>query len=189
MDIEEIRKIPLDKILVLDTETTGVDSKAEVLQFSAIWADGTEAANMYIKPVHATEWQSAMAVNHISPMDVAGCPEMSEVKESIETLLGQSKAIVGYNLPFDLNMLYHNGVELPSEDEVEYIDLMIPFAEVCGEWNDYYQDYKWQKLVTCAGYYGYDGDGWYDSLADTRATLYCFKAMLANGDLAGGKQG
>lgn len=30
MNIEEIRKIPLDKILVLDTETTGVDAKAEV---------------------------------------------------------------------------------------------------------------------------------------------------------------
>jgi hypothetical protein len=28
MNIEEIRKIPLDKILVLDTETTGVDAKA-----------------------------------------------------------------------------------------------------------------------------------------------------------------
>lgn len=163
MDIEAIKKIPLDNILVLDTETTGVDSKAEVLQFSAIWANGTEAMNTYIKPVHTTEWPRAMAVNHISPADVAGCPDMSEVKESIETLLGQSKAIVGYNLPFDLNMLYHNGVELPSEDEVEYIDLMIPFAEVCGEWNDYYQDYKWQKLVTCAGYYGYDGGSYDDN--------------------------
>ena len=183
MDIETIRKIPLNKILVLDTETTGVDATAEVLQFSAIWADGTEAANMYIKPVHTTEWPSAMAVNHISPQDVATCPLMSEVKEKIETLLRQSTAIVGYNLPFDLDMLYQNGVELPSEEDVEYIDLMIPFAEIYGEWSDYFDDYKWQKLITCANYYGYQGDGWHDSLADTKATLHCFKAMLKNGDL------
>ena len=183
MDIEAIKKIPLDNILVLDTETTGVDSKAEVLQFSAIWANGTEAMNTYIKPVHTTEWPRAMAVNHISPADVAACPPMSEVKEKIEALLRQSKAIVGYNLPFDLDMLYQNGVELPSEEDVEYIDLMIPFAEIYGEWSDYFDDYKWQKLITCANYYGYQGDGWHDSLADTRATLHCFKAMLKNGDL------
>lgn len=183
MDIKAIRKIPLDKILVLDTETTGVDATAEVLQFSAILANGTEAANMYIKPVHTTEWPGAMAVNHISPCDVAACPEMSEVKNDIEDILKQAKAIVGYNLPFDLEMLRHNGVKLPSEQDVEYIDLMIPFATVYGEWNDLYQDYKWQKLITCAKYYGYHGDGWHDSLADTRATLYCFKAMLKNGDL------
>ena len=183
MDIEAIRKIPLDKILVLDTETTGVDATAEVLQFSAIWADGTEAMNIYIKPTHTTEWTRAMAVNHISPQDVATCPEMSEVKERIETLLGQSKAIVGYNLPFDLGMLYHNGIDLPSEEMVEYIDLMIPFAAVYGEYSLAYGDYKWQKLVTCANYYGYQGDGWHDSLADTKATLHCFKAMLKNGDL------
>ena len=183
MNIEKIRTIPLDKILVLDTETTGVDAKAEVLQFSAIWADGTKAANMYIKPVHTTEWPRAMAVNHISPMDVASCPEMSEVKGRIEALLRQAKVIVGYNLPFDLGMLYHNGIELPPDQCVEYIDLMVPFAAIYGEWSDYFGDYKWQKLITCAKYYGYQGDGWHDSLADTRATLHCFKAMLENGDL------
>lgn len=80
-------------------------------------------------------------------------------------------------------MLWHNGVILPSEESVEYIDLMVPFAEIYGEWSDYFLDYKWQKLMTCAKYYGYHGDGWHDSLADTRTTLYCFKAMLANGNL------
>lgn len=46
MDIEEFKKIPLDKVLVLDTETTGVDSRAEVLQFSAIWRTGEEAMHI-----------------------------------------------------------------------------------------------------------------------------------------------
>lgn len=37
---------------------------------------------------------------------------------------------------------------------------------------------KWQKLQTCAAYYGYAGDGaFHDSLEDVRATLYCFYAM------------
>lgn len=183
MDIEEIKKIPLNRILVIDTETTGLDSKAEVLQFSALWADGTEAMNIYIKPSHTFEWTRAMKVNHISPQDVAACPEISKVKKSIETLLNESRAIVGYNLPFDLEMLRHNGITLPSENAVEYIDLMIPFAEVYGEYSLVYGDYKWQKLVTCAKHYGYQGDGWHDSLADTKATLHCFKAMLKNGDI------
>lgn len=37
--------IIMDKILVLDTETTGLDDNAEILQISAMWGDEVEAIN------------------------------------------------------------------------------------------------------------------------------------------------
>lgn len=42
-----------------------------------------------------------------------------------------------------------------------------------------YGDYKYQKLSTCAEYYGYDwgNDTAHDSLADCKATLFCYNAM------------
>lgn len=30
------------------------------------------------------------------------------------------------------------------------------FAEIYGEWSDYFGEYKWQKLTTCAAYYHFD---------------------------------
>lgn len=173
----------MDKVLVLDTETTGLGHRAEILQFSAIHGDGTVAMNQYIKPNHTSSWPLAMSVNHITPAMVMNAPTIDELKDEIENLLGSADIIVGYNLPFDLQMLRQNGVKLPSKDEVKYVDLMVPFAEVYGDWNDYWENYKWQKLITCAHYYGYTGDGWHDSLADVRATLYCYQKMLECGDL------
>lgn len=183
MNLETVKSIPDDKIIVLDTETTGLDHRAEILQFSAVWGNGEVAMNRYIKPSHTVRWDAAMEVNGITPKKVSKCPKMPKVKKEIEELLAKAKVIVGYNLPFDVGMLEQNGVNLPSAKEVEYIDLMVPFAGIYGEWNDYFGDYKWQKLVTCARYYGYAGTNWHDSLADTKATLYCFKRMLQEGDL------
>lgn len=178
-----IKKITEKQILVLDTETTGVDSKAEVLQFSAIWGHGNLALNTYIKPSHTTEWLRAMAVNNITPDDVAKSPNMEVIAPKIERLFKKAKVIVGYNLSFDLRMLRQNGINLPPEDKVEYVDLMIPFAKIYGVKNYKTGQYKWQKLLTCAKYYGYSKNEWHDSFADAEATLFCFKKMLESGDL------
>lgn len=181
--VVDIKNTSLDKVLVLDTETTGFDENAEILQFSALWGTGRLAMNWYIRPVRHTSWPSAMEVNHITPTMVAHCAPMTALRPQINALLASARVIVGYNLPFDLRMLEQNGIMLPDTGQTEYVDLMIPFARVYGVWNDTYQSYKWQKLITCAKYYGYQGNGWHDSLADTKATLYCFKSMLCNGDL------
>lgn len=183
MNLEELKTIPDNKIIVLDTETTGLDKEAEILQFSAIWGTGEDAMNIYIKPTYTRHWEEAMAVNHITPEMVANCPQMESAKKEIEALLKSAKVIVGYNLPFDLQMLAQNGVKIPALGAVEYIDLMIPFAKIYGEWSRYFGNYKWQKLITCAKYYGYTEDGWHDSLADTKATLFCFRKMLENEEL------
>lgn len=173
----------MDKILVLDTETTGLDSSAEILQFSAVWGNGDIAMNQYICPKHTNSWPEAMAVNRITPSMVKNEPTMMDLKGKIEDILNNANIIIGYNLPFDLCMLRQNGIDLPPKDYVKYVDLMIPLAKIYGEYNDFFQDYKWQKLITCAEYYGYEGDGWHDSLVDVRATLFCYKAMLKQGVL------
>lgn len=53
------------------------------------------------------------------------------------------------------------------------------------QWSDKYGCNKWQKLTKCAEYYGYDweNDTAHDSLADCRATLYCYKKMKEQKEL------
>lgn len=57
-------------------------------------------------------------------------------------------------------------------------DCMLLFANVYGEWNEYFKDYKWQKLSKAAKYYGYDFDKQeHNSLADVFATKFVYEKI------------
>ncbi len=172
------------EILVLDTETTGFSKTDEILQLSIINGDGEVVMNEYFRPEHTRSWYYAEKVNHISPAMVEDKPAISERKREIENILHAAKVIVGYNLPFDQGMLIQNGIYIPSAKKVRYVDLMKPFAKTYGEKSEKYPgQFKYQKLITCAKYYGYTEEGWHDSLADTKATLYCFWKMVEDGSI------
>ena len=169
------------KIIALDTETTGFLHDDEVLQLSIMDEKGKNIFNQYFKPDHKTTWESAMAVNHITPEMVEKEKPISAYKESIEKILKEAKAIVGYNTGFDMTMLAQNGIQIPNEKK--YVDLMGPFAEVYGQKNAEGKP-KWQKLITCAAYYGFSQDGeWHNSQGDTAATMYCYQEMKKRGHI------
>lgn len=164
--------------IALDTETTGFLPDDEVLQLSIVDGTGKKLFNQYFKPNHKTSWESAMAVNHITPDMVAKENPIQMHKKDIEEILDKAKVIVGYNLGFDMTMLAQNGIRLPEERK--YVDLMGPFAEVYGQHKED-GTIKWQKLTTCAKHYGFKQDGtWHDSMGDTNATMYCYKKMREN---------
>ena len=78
-------------------------------------------------------------------------------------------------------MLKQAGIPMDSfhRKHVQVIDVMRNFAPVYGEINPKRGGYKWQNLTTCAQYYKYNwgNDKAHGALADTKATLYCFKKM------------
>lgn len=176
-----------NEILVLDTETTGFLGDAELLQVSILDGKGQVLMNEYFKPDHTASWPGAMAVNHITPAMVADKPSIQARKNDISHLLRHAKAVVGYNISFDLKMLRQNGVYVPSRLQLRPIDLMGPFSDRYGKERNLtlnkYGHYRYQKLITCADYYGYEGGTWHDSLEDTKATLYCFWKMVEDGTL------
>ena len=56
---------------------------------------------------------------------------------------------------------------------------MLDYAVVYGEYSEYYGDFKWQSLTSCAADLGYDwGEGTaHNSLDDCQATLFCYKKL------------
>lgn len=172
----------LNSVVVIDTETTGLDADAEILQCSIISGKGKVLLNEFYRPERHASWEGAMAVNGITPERVRACPAFKESRCKIAEILNQSSLVIGYNLPFDIGMLERNGVKCPGSEK--QCDLMRPFAEVFGEWSDTYQTWKWQKLTVCAGFYGYKGGKFHDSLEDCKATLHCYLAMKKNGEIA-----
>ena len=170
---QNLLAIDHSKIVCLDIETTGVDKlKDEIVQLSIINGNGKVLFNSYIKPTNHTEWPETEAVHGISPEMVTNNPTMMDVLPAINAILANAELVVGYNSDkFDIPFLKNKGVVFPTN--VTTSDVMLVFAPIYGDWNDYHKSYRWQKLTTCAKYYGYEFKA-HDSLEDVRATLYCF---------------
>ena len=93
----------------------------------------------------------------------------------IKGIFEAADLLIAYNNQFDLSFLRRWGI---SDSGKEQYDVMLEFAQEYGEWNEYFGDYKWQKLSTAASYYGYKFKA-HDSLEDVRATLYVYKKLQA----------
>ena len=168
--------------IILDSETTGLRARQnDILQLAIIDDQGNVLFNEYIKPTKKTAWPDAEAINGISPEMVKDKQPLSFYKDQIQEIINKADTIIGYNLQYDLSFLILAGIRIPTG--VVQIDVMYEFAPIYGEWNDYYETYKWQKLVTAAAYYGYDGiKDAHDALADTQMTLYVYNQMKAVND-------
>lgn len=177
------------RILILDTETTGLDAaQDELLQVSIINADGEILYNRHLKPKKKQSWPEAEAVNRISPAMVQDAPTVDQERSTIAGILATAEMIVGYNISFDVEFL--QAAEIPVPDwtgdlaPCDYEDIMSMFAPIAGEWNRYCGTYRWQSLSTAAHWYRYtwpEGPA-HDALADCFATLYVWQQMHDCGD-------
>lgn len=182
ISLDELRHIPKNKILVFDLEHTAVENP-ELLEFSAVWADGSLAMNSYVRPLHAKEWPHAMEVNHITPAMVAQAPTIDVVGPRIEALMQEAMAIVGYSYWNDFFVLEKNGVTIPEKTVLPRVDVSIPFSVVYRKHVVDEGNYNQRKLSICAKYYGFTSENWHDSMTDAVATAFCFNRMLSNGDI------
>lgn len=164
--------------IIIDTETTGLrPEQDELLQVAIIDDTGKTLIDQYVRPTRCDEWPEAERVNRISPEMVQNCPAISDpaVHDAIQTVLYQADKIMGYNTQFDIAFLLAAGFDVPV---CEKEDIMIEFAEVYGDYSDYYESYVWKKLTVAAEYYGYE---WpvdaHNALGDCLATLYVYHHM------------
>lgn len=135
--------------------------------------------NEYIQPLSRTEWPSAENIHHISPEMVQNSKTLRNFMPSIQGIINSADLIVGYNTVFDLMFLTIAGLSLP--EQVIICDVMRDFAPIYGDWNDYFSDYTWKTLSTCASYFNYQisEDAFHNSLEDVKARLNSDKVLFS----------
>ena len=156
-------------IIVIDTETTGLDpSKDEVLSLSIVDTNGCVLFDSLIKPGFRKRWPNAQEIHGISPADVKNEKSLAEYADELSSFFDGSYLIVGYNVKFDLDMLKASGLKVSG---CKSFDVMREYQKFFGER---------VKLYQCAMAYGYGAFDAHGSLEDAKATAYCFSKLVSD---------
>lgn len=165
--------------VILDTETTGLDS-GEICQIAIINSAGNVILDTLVKTANPIP-PDASRIHGIYDEDVVDSPTWPLLMPRVREILTGCNVVV-YNAVYDRKML-HKTNEAWKLDKVEWKEFsrwwcaMEMFAEVYGDWNDYRKSFRWQKLVTAARYYNLPTEGAHTALADCQMTLGVVKAM------------
>lgn len=98
-------------LLFLDTETTGKDENARLVQLA--YKIGNKTENFYVRPPVLISFE-AMSVHHITNEAVANLPTFEEIswrKEEVQELLNDN-IMVAHNAPFDAEILRREGLQV-----------------------------------------------------------------------------
>ena len=156
--------------VILDTETTGLDCLAEIVEISIIAADGRVLLDTLVRPLNPIP-QVATAIHHITDVMVAAAPTFSQVyAELVEQI--QGRMVVTYNAAFDRRMVQQalQRSKLPPLSQVRWTCAMQQYARYMGEWSPKWQAYRWPRL----------SGGDHSALGDCRATLRLLQQMAAS---------
>lgn len=171
--------------VVLDTETTGLDERAEICQIAIIDSAGKVLLDTLVKPQNPIPSQ-ATRVHGITNAMVKDSPNFINVAQAVWDAC-QGKTVIVYNADYDFRLLAQSEYACEPIAVSDWHTLkrecaMLKFAKLYGEWSDYRGDWKWQTLTTAARHYMLPVQGAHSALGDCQMTLALVKAMLAAED-------
>lgn len=138
----------------LDTETTGLNPERgdTMVEIGIVDDAGDVLISTLVNP-GKTISPEASRVNGITDDMVINAPSRDEVMPQVIDAV-KGKTVVIYNAGFDTRFL-------PEIEEVsaEIRCCMLAYAEYKGEWNDYYENYRWHKLISAAQHVCFEWGG------------------------------
>lgn len=143
--IEEAQRLLAQKPLYLDTETTGLDDRAEIVEIAILDHDGTPLFESLVKPRYPIPADAAR-IHGISNAAVASAPTWGDLWPQIEPIL-QGRMVGIYNADFDLRMLAqsHRFAQLLwAREALTSFCIMQLYARYYGERG--YGGFRWQSL-------------------------------------------
>ena len=170
--------------IILDTETTGLDKDAQIIELSIIGMDGSVLLDTLIKPKYRMDDSSiATRVHGITNLEVEDAPEWPEVFQKVKEIIDAAEGVVViYNGKFDARLIRQTCrlYGLP-EFNYTYYCAMEMFAVWYGQLKNGFSSYRWQKLEfalsVCEGRFK---GRQHRALSDCFATLDVVRYMADN---------
>lgn len=166
---------------ILDTETTGL-KRGQICQLAVIDPGGNAQFDLLVKPttpIHA----DATNIHGITDEMVADATSWPLIAP---TLLGYllGKDVIVYNATYDRSMMHqsaeaHHMTKINWKNHCNFICAMEAYAEFWGDWNEYHQSYRWQRLTQACQQQGIDTHAFkaHSALGDCLMTLELVKVM------------
>ena len=159
--------VSLNDWVILDTETTGMDTNAEIVEIAIIGCDREILINTRVRPSSEIE-PGASDVHGICREHLADAPNAAAIWDRLQAVI-EHKIVIAYNEAFDRRMLKQTAARygLDYLTAPKFDCAMLQYAAYCGEWVDKWSDYKYQHLP----------HGGHSALADCRATWRLIQRM------------
>ena len=172
-------------VLIVDTETTGLGPRDEVLSLAVIDTRGSERYRAAILPA-ARITSGAAAVHGLTrALLLAGGAEPWPAHHGgVSRLLAAADRLLAYNARFDRRLLAqtceHHGLALP---EIDWRCLMLDYARHRGEPSTRPGSaHRWHRLGAAARHEGAPPRGGrHDALGDARTSLELMRAVARGG--------
>lgn len=163
--------------LILDTETTGLDGGAKIVQISVIDTRGNVLLDALVRPAGAIA-PDAANIHGITAEAVRLAAPLPAFMKLLYALLG-GRTVIVYNAAYDTRLL-RQSIKARGLDDYDdwtgdldaafgcrFVCAMHAYSRWVGEWNPRFKSYRWQKLP--------GGD--HTALGDCRATLAVLRQM------------
>lgn len=180
--------------LILDTETTGLGDDAEIVEISVIDAQGSVLLNSLVRPSKPIP-KEATDIHGITDAMVASAPTWDQLHKQFNDVISNTEQpLVIYNDAYDIRILnntariygirpaYFTSGTVRNYNSVHCA--MHAYAEFYGQWDNYRDQYKWQKLTNAVKQCGFEVENAHRSLSDCQMTLQVLQFMAANGGVA-----
>lgn len=148
------RKLILNHTLILDTETTGLGPRDQIIEICIMDTTGHVLIESLVKPTIAIPAEVS-EIHGITDDQVCRAPYLTVLLPDVSDLLLQNPSAI-YNAEFDLKMLNQSacahGTEFPVVLANRLHCIMKLYSKFAGVWDPRKQDYRWWKLAVAAGH-------------------------------------
>lgn len=154
-------------VVILDTETTGLDGAAEVVEVTLISAQGRVLFDWLVRH-HGPIRASATSIHRLGCGSRGACAAVGLVYRWVASLLHR-KIVVVNNAAYDRRLLQQTCTlaNLPALRSAVWHCAMHEYATFTGVWNVAKRNYRWHKL--------HGGD--HPALGDRRGTWAIVRGM------------
>lgn len=179
--VQRAQAILASRPIYLDTETTGLDARAEIVEIALIDHDGSVLLDSLVKPTRRIP-RDATRVHHITDEMVADAPTWAELWPQVQAIL-HGRRVGIYNAEFDLRMIAQSHTAYKITDTAagsSAFCIMKLYAEFFGERGSY-GNYKWQGLDKAARQCGINLPNTHRAGADALLTRAVLEYMAGAG--------